>query len=171
MYGISSSPLIQINLLRRNKDVFTSVTCKSFKFLSCYTINRVLSVFRPSTTKGIPVPTRKKGCAIYLTLKPFYITVRCQKNPPLRQFAGELCLRVTSRDDPASFESCLTFWEKMVGYGRVHLTGSQDIVNLCKKKKKKEGRTTCSRQLDAIISKFPPSLSPDTSAKVNNYIH
>jgi hypothetical protein len=95
----SSSPLIQISSLRRNNNVLTSVISNPLLLMSCYTINRVLSDLASSMIR-----ITSHACPTHQTPNPFYITLRRQKNPALRQnYVSELQQEMI--DDPASFES------------------------------------------------------------------
>ena len=76
---MSSSPLIQIILLRRNNNVFTLAISKGLLLVS--RCDRVLA----------SCPGRQSATMTTNSEKP--------------RIAGELRLRVTSSDDPASFEN------------------------------------------------------------------
>jgi hypothetical protein len=82
----SLSPSIQENLLRTSNDVFKSVMCNTLNLLSRYTINRGLLWVESST-----MIARGQANTTHQTQKPFYITLRRQKNHAFRgNFASEL---------------------------------------------------------------------------------
>jgi hypothetical protein len=105
-----SSPLIQISSLRRNNNVFTSVIWKRLIPISCYKINRlpsnawnsamIIILGIPNQAPGYPGPTHQ-------TTNSFYITLRRQENPALRQsYASELHQVVLLHLSRAGLTSC-----------------------------------------------------------------
>ena len=85
----SSSPLIQVNLLRWSNVLFTLVINNSFDLVLLYTINRVLLRVEPYSI--IAGSYSGYGHATPQTQQPFYITFRRQKDHALREnYASEL---------------------------------------------------------------------------------
>ena len=122
--GVQSSPLIRKSSLRRNNVVFTLVISKPVDLLSRYTINRVLWGSRPSAISS----TRGGSWPSHRTPKPFYIALRRQKDPALRQnYALELYQVMILHLSRAG----LTYWNQMVTNGHVHFTCSPNIIFLC----------------------------------------
>ena len=127
---MSSSPLIQISLLRRNNDVFPSVIRINSVFISRYTINRVLSGLVTSQSSLTWVSTRGSAGSFHRTPKLSYITLGREKDPALQEnYASELYQVMILHRSKAG----LTSWDQMVSHGRVHFWHSQKLTLLCMK--------------------------------------
>ena len=100
MASMSPPRSIQINSLRRNNNVFTTVICNPLDLVSFYSNNRVLSRLPVSTMTWLSIQSRGSSCPYPPDTKAFlyYFTAK-------PRIAGELRLQVTSSDDPASCES------------------------------------------------------------------
>ena len=88
--SISSSLLIQISSLRRNKKVFPSVIYNAFGQIPRHTNNGALPRRIASASTLTRLPWRSHG-GTHRTREPFYITPCRQKNPASREnYASEL---------------------------------------------------------------------------------
>ena len=123
---ISSSLLIEINSLRRNSNVFTSVIYNPFPLVFRYSNNRVLFCLCAFTMTG-PGGNNRPSRRIR---KHFYITSSRQKAPTSREnYASELRQVMILLLSRVGSTSC----EQMVAYGRNHFMLFQNIVLLCMK--------------------------------------
>ena len=126
MTSKSSSLLIQISLLRRNSNVFTSVIYDLLDLMSRYSNNRLLSLLRTSTMTRLTRPGR--ASPTHQTRKLFYTTSRRQKSLASREnYASELHQVMILRLSRVDRTSCY----QMVSHGRVHFILLQNIIFLC----------------------------------------
>ena len=175
MTSMSSSLLIQIILLRRISNVFTSVIYIALHLISCYSNNRVLSTLRASSitrlTCGCTRPTHQ-------TRKPSYVISRRQKNPASREnYASELH-QVIFQEWVGPLD---TKWSAMVASTFYSFKKSFSSVW------KTEVRSTCSRRLTQlspasslylyikwhfpiIVQSARIDLTPYTGAYANHYL-
>ena len=130
---ISSSLLIQISSLRRNKHVFPSVIYIPLYLVFRYLNNRVLSLLRASSmTQGARLATQATGgsSSTQHPRKPSSITPCRQTNPALQEnYASELyrlmILRLSRVGRTSRYQ--------MVSHGRVHFILFQNIILVCMK--------------------------------------
>ena len=129
----TSSLLIQIRLLRWNKNVFISVIYKPFVPISCYSNIRLLSWVRISTMTRLGVKIFRLWCtsatsATHRTPKLIFITTCHQKDLVLREnYASELHQMKILRLLEVGRTSCY----QMVGHGHVRYILFQNIILLC----------------------------------------
>ena len=123
--SISSSLLIQISSLRRNKIVFPSVIYDPLRQVSCYTKNGALPSLPSTMTRLRRESRRSQGT--HRTREPFYITPFHQKNPASREkYASELHQVMILRLSRVGRTSCY----QMVSHGRVNSILFQNIILL-----------------------------------------
>ena len=117
-----SSLLIQINLLRRNNNAFSSGIYYPFHLISRCSNNRVLSRVKRSGISTLH--------ATHQARKPFYTTQCRQKNLASQEnYASESHQAMMPRLSKVG----RTFCDRMVSYGRVHFFNFQKIILLCMK--------------------------------------
>jgi hypothetical protein len=120
--NVTSSPLIQLSLLRRNNNVFTSAIFQNFNFVS--RCDRVLSWLRISSMTMTARKISTSAFPTHHTRTPFYTTPCRQKNPvSLENYASELhqvMILPLSRVGQ-------TFCEEMVSHGRVHVYSFKNV--------------------------------------------
>ena len=123
-----SSLLIQINSLRRNNNVFTSVIYNHFFLVSRNSNNGVLPPLPLNSTT--PTIQRLNARPTHQTRKPFYITSSRQKNPASQEnCASELHLVMMQRFSKVG----QTFCDLMVTHGRVHFMFFRNFTVFCMK--------------------------------------
>lgn len=158
---MSLSPLIQINLPRRNNDAFTSVIWNYLIFR--YTGNWILlslsyhMIWLSNQANTHTCPSRQ-------TPKPFFITICHQTNLPFREnYAYELHQVMILNLSRAG----LTSWNQIISHGRVHFTHSQNFIILYMKNWGKiDLFQTTWTQLSRIFILKSPNI-----AELNIFIH
>ena len=130
---ISSSLLIQISSLRRNKHVFPSDIYVPLYLVFRYLNNRVLSLLIASImTRGarLESQTTSRSGSTQHPRKPFSITPCRQTNPALQEnYASELYRLMILRLSRVGRTSCC----QMIDYGHVRFILFQSIIYLCMK--------------------------------------
>jgi hypothetical protein len=123
---MSSSPLIQISLLRRINNVFASIY-DPLHLISRYSDNRRLSMLRASTMISLARETRGRARPYPRDTNAFL----CRQKKPafVENYPSDLHQVMILRLSRVGRTSC----EQIVGHGCVHFIFFQNIIPLCVK--------------------------------------